>query len=282
MLTDFGGEGPVLHLAHANGFPPGTYRPLAARLSNDYHVIALPARPLWPGSDPAGAPTWLPLADDLAAALDELGLHGAIGVGHSLGAVLTLIAAVRRPELFSMVVMIDPVILPPTYLWVTRFLQLAGLERRLPLIRGALKRRRTWPGREECLAHLAAKTFFARWPAESLRAYVEAGTRERADGQVELAYPPEWEAHIFATVPTYVWRHVRRLGVPSLWIRGEDSDTFCEACVRRIRRLLPDAQTLTIPDSGHMVPLERPDQTSAAIRGWLEACTERSDAAAAR
>ncbi|HEX8438854.1 MAG TPA: alpha/beta hydrolase, partial [Archangium sp.] len=25
-LEDWGGTGPVLHLAHANGFPPATYR----------------------------------------------------------------------------------------------------------------------------------------------------------------------------------------------------------------------------------------------------------------
>ena len=25
LLHEFGGKGPTLHLAHANGFPPGTY-----------------------------------------------------------------------------------------------------------------------------------------------------------------------------------------------------------------------------------------------------------------
>ena len=57
---------------------------------------------------------------------------------------------------------------------------------------------------------------FAGWPDASLRAYVEAGTRERADGQVELAYPPGWEAHIFATPPTGVWRAMPQLRTPAL------------------------------------------------------------------
>ena len=51
---DFCGHGPTLHLAHANGFPPGTYRQLANALTSDYHVIALPSRALWPGSRQAG------------------------------------------------------------------------------------------------------------------------------------------------------------------------------------------------------------------------------------
>jgi pimeloyl-ACP methyl ester carboxylesterase len=112
-LLDLGGTGPIVHLAHANGFPPGTYRPLAEILTGQpvdgsgrsYHVIALPSRPLWPGSLPDSAPSWHPLADDLIRGLDDLGLSGIVGVGHSLGGVLTLWAAVRRPDLFRAVVL---------------------------------------------------------------------------------------------------------------------------------------------------------------------------------
>lgn len=39
----------MVHLAHANGFLPGTYRPLAETLADRYYVIGLPSRPLWPG-----------------------------------------------------------------------------------------------------------------------------------------------------------------------------------------------------------------------------------------
>lgn len=115
------GSGPVLHLAHANGFPPGTYRPLAEALADRYRVIALPARPLWSDQRPESSPTWRPLADDLVRGMDELGLAGVVGVGHSLGGVLTLWAANRRPDLFRCVVLIDPVIFPqPTCAWSAR------------------------------------------------------------------------------------------------------------------------------------------------------------------
>lgn len=275
FIHDFGGDGPLMHLAHANGFPPGTYRLLAERLTERYHVIGLPARPLWSGSPPAPIRsqdlprTWQPLADDLVAGLEQMGQRGIVGVGHSLGGVLTLLAAIGRPELFRAVVLIDPVVLPPARLRALRGLRLLHLERRLPLVQAALRRRRTWPSREACYGHLAAKPFFAAWPAESLRAYVEAGTCPRPDGQVELAYPPEWEAHIFATTPADVWRAVPRLRTPSLWIRGERSPTFCAECLERVARLLPQACTLTITDSDHMVPVERPSETAAAIAEFL-------------
>jgi hypothetical protein len=52
LLCDFSGAGPVVHLAHANGFPPGSYHLLADALIERYRVIALPSRALWPGSRP--------------------------------------------------------------------------------------------------------------------------------------------------------------------------------------------------------------------------------------
>ena len=270
-LCHFGGKGPLIHLAHANGFPPGAYRPLAESLMARYQVVALPARPLWPGSRPESAPAWHPMADDLVDGLDRLGLRGVIGVGHSLGGVLTLIGAVRRPDLFRAVVLIDPVILPPAWLWVVRALRLLRLERRLPLVQGALHRRRTWPSRRACYEQYRTKPFFATWPDGSLWAYVEAGTRERPDGQVELVYPPEWEAHIFTTTPIDVWQYVPRLRVPALVVRGERSATFRPASMARMERLLPAARFAVVAEAGHLVPMERPIQVAQLILEYLGA-----------
>ncbi|MBN1955877.1 MAG: alpha/beta hydrolase [Anaerolineae bacterium] len=265
---DFGGRGPVIHLAHANGFPPGAYRLLAAALTDQYHVVALPARPLWPGSQPESAPAWRPLADDLIAGLDALGLRGIVGVGHSIGGVLTMWAAVRRPDLFRAVVLIDPVILPPTLLFVLRWMRRLGLGKRQPLVRGALRRRRTWPSRQACFDQYRAKPVFARWSDESLWAYVEAAT-EQSEAGVALAYPPEWEAHIFATTPLDAWRDVPRLRPPLLVIRGAETNTFRAASQARMARLVPQARFVVIQNAGHLVPLERPAATGAAIRNFL-------------
>jgi pimeloyl-ACP methyl ester carboxylesterase len=269
-VYEFGGDGSVLHIAHANGFPPGTYRPLAATLTDRYRVIGLPARPLWPGSRPEEVNGWRPLADDLIRGLDGLGLRGIIGVGHSMGGVMTLWAAVDRPDLFRAVVLIDPVILPPHWLRLAQVMRWIGLTPRPALVRGALYRRRTWPDRQSCYEYFRTKPFFATWPDESLWAYVEAGTRQRPDGGVELVYPPEWEARIFSTIPTDVWRAIPRLRAPTLVVRGEHSQTFFPQAQKRMERLLPHARFVVIPDAGHMVPLERPAEVGAAIREFLD------------
>ena len=43
---DWGGRGPILHLAHANGFPPESYRSLVRELTPAFRVVAAAARPL--------------------------------------------------------------------------------------------------------------------------------------------------------------------------------------------------------------------------------------------
>jgi pimeloyl-ACP methyl ester carboxylesterase len=270
LLYDFGGNGSIVHVGHANGFPPGTYGPMAHTLKERYHVIALPARPLWPGSTPDSAPSWHPLADDLILGLDALGLSGIAGVGHSLGGVLTLWAAVRRPDLFRAVVLVDPVILPPAWLCWLRLVHWLGLQKRLALVQGALHRRRVWPAHQACFGHYREKPLFARWSDEALWAYVESGLRPRDDGSFELVYPPEWEARIFATTPTGIWHDVRRLQVPALVIRGELSGTFRPQAEARMARYLPQAQFVTIRGAGHLVPMERPAETGAAILDFLE------------
>jgi pimeloyl-ACP methyl ester carboxylesterase len=269
VVRDFGGQGAVVHLAHANGFPPGTYRPLAEHLAERYHVLALPSRPMWPGSRPESAPTWRPMAGDLIEGLEDLGLRGIAGMGHSLGGVLTMWAAIDRPDLFRAVVLIEPVILPPIWLLGLRVARWLGLKQWQPLVQGALNRHRTWPSRQAAFEHYREKPLFARWSDDALWAYVESGLIEGGDGLFELAYPPDWEAHIYATISTSIWRDVPLLNTPALVLRGERSDTFRAQAQARLARLLPQAQMVTIAGAGHLVPMERPTETAEAILDFL-------------
>ena len=111
IWRDWGGSGPLLHFAHANGFPPGTYRKLITDLSQNHHVVSMAGRPLWRESTPTVLHDWSLFADDLRTELDRRSLRGVIGVGHSLGGVISLLAAAADPGIFSAVVAVDPLIL---------------------------------------------------------------------------------------------------------------------------------------------------------------------------
>ncbi len=270
--TEWGGRGTLLHFGHANGFPPGAYRLLLGELSRSFRVATLAARPLWPGSDPGAIDSWRPLAADLRAELDRRHERGGIGAGHSLGSVLGVLAAVRDPSLFAALVLVDPVIFTGAHSLFWGLFKGLGLGGRLPLIRGARRRREVFPDLETVRSSYAGKSVFATWLPEALHDYVRAAFSGNGEGSVELRYPKAWEVRIFEVTPADVWRELRRLRMPVLVVRGARSDTFRPAAARRIRRELPSATVVEMEDCSHFVPMERPRELAALIVDW---CRDR-------
>jgi len=280
---DFGGSGPPLHLAHANGYPPAAYRPLAEALAARCRVTAMVSRPLWSGSRPGGLRSWQPLADDLGRYLDQRGARGWVGVGHSLGAVITLDVALRRPEFFSTVVLIDPVMLSPVRLAIWNLIRRLGQAHRVhPYIPGALKRRRRFDSVEAMYLRFRRAPVFSRISDLGLRCLVESAARPipgEPGSPVELAYPPEWEVAIYKTGPLNLWPRLAALQPPLLVIRGAETDTFWPSAVAALRRRLPRAVIHNVPGAGHLVPFEQPEHVAGLIFDFLDGLAARPGAA---
>lgn len=273
-FTDFGGHGPPLHLAHANGFPPATYAPLIHTLTPHYQVLAMNTRPLWPNHAPNGLTSWEPLADDFLRFIEERELTALVGVGHSLGAITTLLAALRRPELFRAIVLLDPVLLSPLISTMWGLAKRAGWEHNLhPLVGSAQRRRRVFPSLAVMFERYRRAPVFRRLTDPALRAYVEALARPRSDGQVELNYSPEWEVKIYVTAPHDLWARLPHLRVPLLVVWGSESDTFFPAAVRALKKAHPRAHYQRVEGAGHLVPLEKPEAVGEVIKSFLQTLT---------
>jgi pimeloyl-ACP methyl ester carboxylesterase len=263
-------EKPTLHLAHANGFPPQTYRRFFKSFTDQYQGLGFPARPLWPGSPPAKTLRhWSLFADDLLDALRPLGDKKIVGVGHSLGGVLTLYAALKEPERFSRIVLMDPTMLPPALLRKVWWMKKCGLEFRSDLVAGALRRRRHWDSLEAALESFKTKALFQSWPTETVGDYAESMTAPDPQGGVSLVYPPEWEARIYQTIPTDVWKAAAGLKVPTLVIRGEASNTFTDESEAAFQKADPSAIFRVVAGAGHLFPFEKPGETAALVRDFL-------------
>ncbi|MBI5293752.1 MAG: alpha/beta hydrolase [Chloroflexi bacterium] len=270
-FIDFGGQGPELHFAHANAYPPRAYTPLIETLTPRYHVTAMLARPLWPEARPEELPDWWALVDDEIRFFEERGQTGIIGVGHSLGSMTTLAAALRRPELFRAVVLIDPVLFNRRLLSVYLQAQKWGLARRVhPLVPAALRRRVVFASAEAMFANYRHKAVFRRMDDRALRAYVDSVARLRPDGQVELLYSPEWEVKVYETGPFSLWDQLSALRPPLLIVRGARTDTLWLGTARRVLRYLPQAAIYTVDDATHLVPLEKPVEVGEVIKSFLE------------
>lgn len=229
-------------------------------------------RPLWPDVQPGSINDWHPLSDDLFHFLDERNPGSVISVGHSLGGIVTLRAALRQPERFRALILIDPVLFPSRMIYFMKLLRALRLDYRVyPLVSGALRRRRVFESRAELLKGYRRKSIFRYLSDASLEAYVEGLKRPRPDGQYELVYSPKWEARIYITGvwhDTDIWRGLPKLKVPLLIIRGAETHTFWESAARLVKRKLPSAQIVTLPQATHLVPLERPAEVSALIQNF--------------
>lgn len=273
--TDFGGHGPTLHFSHPNAYTPRSFGPFIAPLAAHYRVLAAHHRPLWYlAGGAAERPeaviewTWDALAGDLLRFLDEQGLEQVIAVGHSLGAVATMIAARRQPQRFRALALIEPVFLPPPILELARANPQATAEQ--PLVLAARRRRDRWPSRADAFARFRDKPVFAGWSDAALWAYVNHGLHDDpTTGEVALSFPREWEAWIYSRPPTNVWDELPGLSVPTLAVRGAQSDTLSADAWALWQTLQPAATFVEMDGVGHMLTAEAPEAVAGVVLGWL-------------
>lgn len=267
-FVDFGGSGPLLHFAHANGYPPRSFRRFLAPFTEQYHVLAVEHRPLWSDDEPQQLHTWHTIAADLIRFFEQEGLRDVVGVGHSLGAVVTMIAAVERPALFSKLVLIEPIFLPPDVL--RALAEDPEIILSLPLVQATRNRRNRWPNRQTAFAHFRAKSVFGRCADDVLWDYVQYALEETEDGRVGLRYRREWEARVYSRPPLNVWHLLPLVDRPTLGIRGAESDALWPEAWARWQEVQPEASFLEFEEAGHLVPLEQPQRVAAAMRDFLD------------
>ncbi len=261
------GNGPIVHFAHANAYPPASYQQMLSVLSADYHVEAMYLRPLWPNSQPEEMRNWDVIADDLICFLEQQEYEQIVGVGHSLGAVATMFAALKRPDLFRALVLIEPVFLPPNLLQMAAANPVAA--ENMPFVEVARRRRYQWPDRQAAFEHFRSKKVFGRWSDDVLWDYVRAGLRDAEDGGVTLVYTREWEARFYGRPPLTVWQDIPRITQPTLAFRGSESDTLFPDAWQLWQEAQPDATFVEFSGVGHMLPMERPLLLAQHIRDFI-------------
>lgn len=270
FLYHDGGEGMDMHFAHANGFPAGVYEHMLGGLEKDFRVMAMNfccqlQCSKYCGMHKPEIEDWTPLADELIEFLDLQGVKTTIGVGHSLGAVVTVIASVKRPDLFKKIILLDPVFLSPNIVRIVKIGNLLRQQRRMPLAVKARNRKDLWESRAEALEYFRGKPLFEKWEERALESYVNHGLYEAEEG-FRLMCPPECEARIFETFPVDIWKWVKKINVPATLIRGERSDVMKHVSWSLFGRLQPKAQRINLGGQGHLFPMQKIDRTIKLIK----------------
>lgn len=272
-LLDWGGDGPLALLHHANGFCAGVWGLVADALRDSFRVVAMDARGHGDSSRPTGprAFAWDRFVEDLVDVAVQLAAERgetsvALGLGHSFGGTSLLAASARRPGLFGRLVLVDPVTLPPA-----AGLDSRRLERSSSLAEGARRRQQRFASREQARQRWAGRPLFARFDPRALDLYAVHGLRELPEGGVALKCPGDVEAAIFSTGPLDVFALAPRVVVPTLLLWARQGN-FPRSVYQALADRMPAAHVEDV-DAGHLVPMERPELVVAALRRF---CAEAS------
>ncbi len=252
---------PPLHFVHGNSYPTGTYRVFLNQLRTHYRIRALEIHahnPAYPVTD-----NWTLLAKELIASIEANFSEPVILVGHSLGGILSLMAAKWRPDLVRCVVMLDSPLLVG---WRATFLRVAkklNLEHYFSPAKFSKRRRIIWPDREAVFQHFVNKEVFNLWPEQVLRDYVYFGT-EHCDEGVTLRYRREIETAIYCTIPHNLSQFCALpFPVPIGFIWGVHSEESRQVGLAHTKKLV--GENFSAIEGGHLYPFEAPEQTAEEV-----------------
>ena len=256
--------------SHGNSFPSGTYSVLFEHLRQRGFDVSAVDRfghdPRFPVTD-----NWPHLVEQLAEfAAEQVRASGGpvYLVGHSLGGILSVMAASRHPELARGVLMLDSPILSgwrATTVGAAKRTQMIGS---FSPARVSRLRRNSWTSTEEAYEHFRKKKAFARWDPQVLRDYVTHGLYDEDDRRV-LAFDRAVESDIYNTMPHHLGSLLRKhpLRCPAAFIGGRASVEMKQVGMALTQQLTHGR--ITMLDGTHLFPMEKPLVTAAAIEASL-------------
>jgi pimeloyl-ACP methyl ester carboxylesterase len=248
---------PDLVLLHGFTGHARSWDAFAEGMSDRYRVLALDQRGHgesgWAEPDKYGAPE---MVDDLAAFVKALGLKSFSLLGLSMGGNVAIHYGGRRtPELTRLVIVdIAPEIVS------------SGATR----IQTGVRAGDVFDSREAAFASARAGNSVP--PEAHHRHRVDHSLMRTEDGRWTYRYDRALRSPggaVRIRDPEAGWRAVEAFAVPTLLIRGEHSDILSPELAQKMVALNKNVSLVTIPGSGHSVPLDRPDAFLAACREFL-------------
>lgn len=255
---------PLLHFSHGNSFPAGTYSRFLAYLEPDFEIRSIDMY----GHDPAYPVTdgWPNLVEELIAQLERYG-QPAILVGHSLGGMLSMMAAKQRPDLARCVVMLDSPVVAGWRALLLRVAKKRGWGERFSPARFSRRRRTVWPDREAARQHFGAKDLFQAWAPGVLADYLEHGLKPHPEG-LQLRFSREVETDIYNALPDHMGSVVRGpYPVPIGFIGGTTSVELKQAGLDATRKLV--GENFVQIEGGHLFPMESPELAAKLTREMI-------------
>lgn len=203
---------------------------------------------------------------DVVEVLPQLGWTRAALLGFSLGGLISLHLAARRPDVAAALILVD----------VAPRLETEGVRR----IRDFMTRHESFGSIDEVVA--ALREYNPNRPPDSIKPEsLMRNLRTRPDGRLEWHYDkyfrtpaptPEGQvrSRIGGLTHEELLEDARRVAVPTLVVRGAMSDVLSDEGVQELLAAIPHAEAATVDRAGHQVAGDRNDAFLVAVTPFLE------------
>ncbi|WP_367605907.1 alpha/beta fold hydrolase [Legionella sp. W05-934-2] len=256
---------PIIHFTHGNGFPSSCYRQLLQSLADEYDVNVIEKvghNPDFPVGE-----NWHTLVDEVIESIVEQSHNPVVAVGHSLGGILSFLAAVQRPELIKAVVMIDSPVIGPIKSMLLKIAKKIRLIDKVTPAERTRGRRTHWPDKEHLLRYLKSKPVFQTFTDACLQDYIDYGLIKSNTGY-DLAYDRQIEYLIYRTIPHMLPDYIGHLTCPCVMIYGNKSNVVDSFDLSHMRKQ-HGIRSVSMPGT-HMLPFESPIELAKKIKLELE------------
>jgi pimeloyl-ACP methyl ester carboxylesterase len=244
-VRDEGQGEPTLLFLHYWGGSSRTWGPVISDLRTDFRCVAYDHRG-WGDSDkPETGYSIECLAKDAEALIQALGLCRYVLIGHSMGGKVAQRLAAKRPEGLEALILVAPA--PPTPMAVPE-------DVRKQMIQAYQN--------PEAVQFLIQNVLTSVSLPEQIREQIIEDTL-KGGLAAKHAWPEKGMLEdISSAVPN--------ISVPTLVLAGEnDQIEKIESLERALVPNIPTARMTIIPETGHLSPLEVPDQIASEIRAFL-------------
>jgi pimeloyl-ACP methyl ester carboxylesterase len=260
------GEGEPVVFVHGSSSDLRTWEQQLPAIGASYRAIAYSRRYARPNEDiePDADDQMLPQVDDLVAFLRVLAAAPAHLVGHSWGAFICLLAAIRHPRLVRSLVLAEPPVLT---------LLTSVPPRPTELLRLFVGRPRTALAILSFGAKTHAQMAFRRGDDEAAMQKMSHGmlgkdTYERLpEGRKQQNLHTLRAQVLGAGFPPLSDDDVRGVAAPTLLMTGERSPAYALRLTDRLQQLLPNAERAEIAAASHARSTKRSSASSPAAAG---------------
>ena len=269
-------HGPILVWTHANGFCSHSYQPLLSLLTRWVRVVGVDARGHGQSGKP-GEPLERTLAlgqlvADYVQVLEALRqAHPGsplIGAGHSMGALLPLLAAVQGQAL-ERLILVEAAVFPPPGHEAREGAAALTADR----VKNIPRRRARFADPVELCGSLQRLPAFASVRPEHLLQHCTASLERQMDGSYALRCPPAVEAFLYDEITRFgSYNELAGLQLPVLLV-GADPDHPGSSWVSKIQSFLqqtiPTSRLQVLAGAGHLAPLQAPVEIAQWMEQWI-------------